>query len=89
MTSIWLILSLAIGVMLGVLFYGGLWMTIRALLVTRYPVAVTLCSLLFRTSAVLAGVVLSSRGQWQNAVACLAGLVVGRIIVSRFFVVCT
>ncbi len=89
MNSASFILSFAAGVVLGILFYGGLWITVRALMVTRYPVAITLGSLLFRTGAVLAGVVLVTRGQWQNAVACLVGFVIGRIVVSRYFVPCT
>ncbi len=61
MSIISLCLSAAAGVMLGLLFYGGLWITVRALPVTRSPVAMTLGSLVFRTAAVLAGVVLVSR----------------------------
>ena len=89
MSGISLFLSFAVGAMLGLLFYGGLWITVRVLMVTRYPIAITLGSLLFRTAAVLAGVLLVTRAQWQNAVACLAGFVIGRIVVSRYFVPCT
>lgn len=89
MSIVSLCLSAAAGVMLGLLFYGGLWITVRALPVTRSPVAITLGSLVFRTAAVLAGVVLVSRGQWQNALAYLVGFAIGRIVVSRYFVPCT
>ena len=33
------------GVLFGLLFYGGLWITVRVLLATRHPAAVTMGSL--------------------------------------------
>jgi len=75
--------SLVVGVMLGVLFYGGLWMTVRRLPVTRHPVAMTLGSLVLRMAMVLTGLLLVSRGRWQNVLACLVGLTIGRIAVGR------
>jgi F1F0 ATPase subunit 2 len=89
MSSTSLGISLAVGLGLSAVFYGGLWITIRRLLVTRRPVAVTLGSLVFRTALTLAGLVLVARGQWQNALACVAGFVIGRIVVSRLVLVCT
>jgi F1F0 ATPase subunit 2 len=82
-------ISFAVGVMLGVLFYGGLWITIRRLMVTRHPIAVTLGSLLLRMAVVLAGLLLVARGRWQNVLVALVGFAIGRIVVSRFWVVCT
>lgn len=89
MSTLPMVVSLMAGVTLGVLFYGGLWITIQRLMMTRHPVAVTLGSLLFRTTIVLAGLVLVTRGRWQNALACLAGFVIGRIAVSRYLRACT
>lgn len=80
--------SFAVGVMLGVLFYGGLWITIRRLMSARHPIAVTLGSLFLRTAVVLAGFLFVARGRWQNAIACLVGFAIGRIAVSRLWV-CT
>jgi F1F0 ATPase subunit 2 len=89
MSSIALVVSLTAGVTLSVLFYGGLWITIQRLVTTRHPIAVTLGSLLFRMAVVLGGLILVSRGRWQNAFACLAGFAIGRIAVSRYLRVCT
>jgi F1F0 ATPase subunit 2 len=89
MNSASLVIGVAVGLGLSVVFYGGLWITIRRLLVTRHPVAVTLGSMVFRTALTLAGVVLVARGQWQNALACVAGFVIGRIVVSRLVLACT
>ncbi len=81
--------SFAAGVTLGVLFYGGLWITVRWLATTRYPIPVTLGSLLVRMVMVLTGLLLVARGRWQNVLACLAGLLIGRLAVSRSWVKCT
>ena len=55
--------SFVVGITLGVLFYGGLWITVRQLAVTRHPVSVTLVSLLVRMVMVLTGFLLVARGQ--------------------------
>jgi len=89
MSGIALMGSLTAGVALGVLFYGGLWITIQRLTITCHPIALTLGSLLLRMAVVLAGFLLVTRGRWQNALLCLAGFMVGRIAVSRFLRVCT
>ena len=89
MSNAALVISLLAGVALGVLFYGGLWITIRRLPTTGHPLGVTLGSLLLRMAMVLAGLLLVTRGRWQNAAACLAGFVLGRIAVSRYLRVCT
>lgn len=84
MNSFELSVSVLAGITLGALFYGGLWLTVRRLAVTRHPVAVTLGSLLIRMTAVLAGLLLVAHGRWQNVLACLVGLTIGRVAVSRF-----
>lgn len=84
-----MIVSLTVGVVLGVLFYGGLWFTVRQLVLTRHPAAMMLGSLLLRTALVLAGLLLVAQGRWQNVLACLIGLTVGRVVVSRFWAICT
>jgi F1F0 ATPase subunit 2 len=71
-----------VGVLLGILFYGGLWITVRQLMITRHPIAVTLGSLILRLGLVLAGLLLVSRGRWQNVAACFVGLTAGRIVVG-------
>lgn len=81
-------IGFAVGVMLGVLFYGGLWITVRSLMVTQHPLAVTLGSLLLRMAVVLAGMLMVARGRWQNALAALAGFAIGRAVVSKVWV-CT
>lgn len=77
------------GVLLGFVFYGGLWLTVRHLTVTSHPAALTLYSLLVRTAVVCGGILSVARGRWQNVLACLAGLAASRLLVSRFWALCT
>ncbi len=77
------------GLALGVMFYGGLWMTVRRLMTTEHPVVLTLGSLIVRAGVTLAGFLLVTNGRWENTVACLMGFVAARVAVSRFLPVCT
>lgn len=73
-----------IGFILGLLFFGGLWFTVRRLPAAHHPVLLTLGSFWIRVSFVAAGFVFVTRGRWQNAVLCLAGFIVGRIVLLRW-----
>lgn len=84
-----LILCSMAGMALGVMFYGGLWMTVRSLMTTPHPVVLTLGSLIVRAGVTLAGFVLVTNGRWENTVACLVGFAIARVVVSRFLPVCT
>lgn len=77
-------LVLLAGFCLGVVFYGGLWLTVRALPKSRHPAMLALGSLWGRTAVVLVGFVLTTAGHWRNAVVCLAGLVFARISLRWF-----
>jgi len=72
------------GVSIGIFFYGGLWLTVRALMTTRHPILLTFSSFWGRTLVALAGFLFFMGGVWQNAIACLVGFGLGRLIVSTF-----
>lgn len=79
--SIFFVLLAGFG--LGVLFYGGLWMTIRALPGSRHPTLLALGSFWGRTALVLAGLTLAMAHRWQNGIACLAGFIVAHIALAH------
>jgi len=81
-----MITSLTAGTVLGLMFYGGLWITVQSLMTTRHPVALSFGSYLLRLVLMLTGFALVARTGWQNALACLAGFALGRVIVSRMTV---
>ncbi|TAL88808.1 MAG: ATP synthase subunit I [Rhodanobacter sp.] len=78
----WLLAALA-GAGLGVLFFGGLWWTVRKGVASRQPALWFLGSLLLRTGVVGAGFVLVGADDWRRLLLCLLGFVLGRIAVTR------
>jgi F1F0 ATPase subunit 2 len=75
--------ALVAGVALGGFFFGGLWWTVRKGLSSRNPGRWFLGSLVLRVSVVLVGFYFVSGGRWERMLACLAGFVAGRLIVTR------
>ncbi len=78
-----LALAAAAGVLLGAIFFGGLWWTIQRGLSSKQPALLFLGSLLLRTGIVLAGFYLMSAGHWRRLLACLIGFVAARVAVVR------
>ena len=78
-----LVLAWGAGGLLGAIFFGGLWWTVRRGLASKRPALWFLGSLLLRTSLVLAGFYVVSGGHWERLVVCLIGFVVARLIVTR------
>ena len=78
-----LVLVLVTGVLLGVMFFGGLWWTVRKGVSSKQPAFWFFGSLLLRTSITLAGFYFASGGHWNRLLICLLGFVIGRFIVMR------
>ena len=74
--------ALAAGIVLGALFFGGLWWTVRTVISSGRPPIWLAGSLVLRTGIVLAGFYLVGRGDWTRLVACLIGFVVARILAT-------
>jgi len=79
-----LVPALATGVLLGVIFFGGLWWTIRKGLPSEHAALWFFGSLLLRTSVVLAGFYLVASDSWRTLLACLLGFVAARLVVTWF-----
>ncbi len=78
-----LALALAAGVLLGAIFFGGLWWTVRKGVASRRPGLWFLGSLLLRTLFTLAGFYLAGRGHGERLLTCLLGFLVARLVVTR------
>lgn len=74
---------LVTGVLLGVVFFGGLWWTVRTGVSSQRPALWFFGSLLVRMSIALAGFYFVSDGQWERLLVCLLGFVTARLIVTR------
>ena len=78
-----LLLALVTGVLLGAMFFGGLWWTVKKGVSSKRSALWFLGSLLLRTSIALAGFYFISRGHWEKLLVCLLGFVLARLTVTR------
>ena len=79
-----LLAALALGMVLGGVFFGGLWWTVRRGLTSRAPGLWFGLSALGRMTSVFAGFYLLARGGGSSRVlACLLGLLLARIVVTQ------
>jgi F1F0 ATPase subunit 2 len=78
-----LILALAAGLLLGAVFFGGLWWTVRKGVSSKNPALWFLGSFLLRISLVLLGFYFVGRGDWQRLMASLLGFIIARFCVMR------
>lgn len=77
-----LALALMAGALLGAMFFGGLWWTVRKGISSPRPATWFLGSLLLRTGIILAGFYFISGGQADRLLACLLGFVIARFLVT-------
>ena len=78
-----LALALVAGVLLGAIFFGGLWWTVRKGLSSKWSALWFSGSVLLRTGVVLAGFYFIARNDWRNLPACLLGFILARLLVTR------
>lgn len=68
-----------VGVLLGVVFFGGLWWTVQKGMTAAQPGLFFAGSLTLRTVLVVTGFMMVARGDWRRLAACLGGFVLVRI----------
>jgi F1F0 ATPase subunit 2 len=78
-----LVLSFGAGLLAGVLFFGGLWWTVRAGSSSRHPEVWFLVSSLARMAVAFATFYWVSAGHWPRLIVCLLGFLAARIIVVK------
>lgn len=78
-----LVMALLAGLLLGAIFFGGLWWTVQKGLSSRRPELWFLGSLLLRTSTAVSGFYFVSGGHWERLLVCLLGFVIVRRIVMQ------
>lgn len=74
-------LPLVVGIGLGALFFGGLWLTMRALPKSQNPALLMICSYFGRLGAAAVTLLLLARsGNWKPLLACLAGFLMVKLV---------
>lgn len=79
-----LILTLLVGIGLGLFYFGGLWFTVQRLPTIRHPALLMLGSFFVRTLVALWGFYVVMSGSWARLLICLAGfLTIRTVLASR------
>lgn len=68
---------------LGVIFFGGLWWTVRKGVSAAQPALWFFGSSLLRMGVALGGFYVVYGGHWERLVACLVGFFMARLVVTR------
>src|SRR5665647_181769 len=78
-----LALVLLAGLLLGALFFGGLWWTVLRGVSAKQPALWFGASLLLRTALALSGFYFVSGADWKRLLLCLLGFLIARFVVIR------
>jgi len=78
-----LFLSCTAGGALGIVFFGGLWWSVRKGVSSKRPALWFFASLLLRMSIALTGFYFVSANRWDRMAACLCGFILARVAVIR------
>lgn len=71
------------GLLLGAIFFGGLWWTVNKAVSSQRPALWFFGSFFVRMSIALGGFYFVSGGLWQRLLPCLLGFIVARVAVTR------
>lgn len=78
-----LTLALLAGLLLGAMYFIGLWWTVQKGLASTCPAQWFIVSLLLRLALVLTGFYFVAGDDWRKLLACLCGIVIARALVIR------
>jgi F1F0 ATPase subunit 2 len=78
-----LTVALAAGILLGAIFFGGLWWTVRKGVSSSYAALWFLLSMLLRSAIVMLGFYFIMGDNWQRLLAGLLGFTIARLLVMR------
>lgn len=83
MNELWILSSLLVGVLLGAVFFGGLWWTVRRALASDRVALWIVGSFILRLLIVLTGFYLACGDDWRRWLAAALGFGIARAVVTR------
>lgn len=88
MSKYWdLTIALLTGMLLGTIFFSGLWWTIRKITTSKFPGILFLSSLIIRIAIITLGFFLvtklHSENSWMLVVICLLGFLLARFVITK------
>ena len=78
-----LLMAVLAGGLIGAIFFGGLWWTVRRGLSSKQPALWFLGSLVLRTGITLVGFYFVSNQHLERLLLCLFGFVMARLVVTH------
>jgi len=78
-----MILSFIVGSLLGIVFFGGLYLTVRKLSSMKYPALFMMLSLLARLVVLAGGIYLIMDGEIRNLLSAMAGVLLVRFVLIQ------
>ena len=79
-----MLLAFIAGLVLGTLFFGGLWFTVKKAVTAKIPALWIFSSFFLRISITLVGFYFVSSGNWLRLLICVVGFIVARTLVIHF-----
>ena len=77
------VLAWIAGLALGILFFGGLWLTVRKTIASKMPALWILGSFVLRIGITLIGFYYVTQGNWKRLFVCLFGFIAARYIIIQ------
>lgn len=84
-TPLVLVLSALAGIALGILYFGGLWLTITKMRTLKNPGIFLILSFILRTVIVIGGFYLISDGKLERLAVTMLSFFVTRFVFIRYF----
>lgn len=75
--------ALFAGIILGILFFGGLLITVRIGLKSKHTSLIFVGSMIIRMAIVIIGFYYVGGDSWQRMLVCLGGFLIARIVITR------
>jgi F1F0 ATPase subunit 2 len=80
-----LLIPFVLGGLIGWVYFGGLWETVRRLPESKNPQRLMILSFAARTLFALGGFFMLTEGQWERMVAAIAGFFIVKSFLVRSF----
>ena len=80
---LFMVFAFMAGIVLGIIFFYGLWLTVKKAVTAKIPALWFVGSLVIRTAIIVTGFYYISQGNWQGLLICLLGFITARHIVKR------
>jgi len=75
-----MLIAFIVGVLAGILFFGGLYLTVKKLTTMKYPALFMMLSLIVRLVILAGGIYLIMDGGIRNVLSAMAGIILVRFV---------